>query len=264
MKIIKSYKKKYPNKITIINTNTNCGSSASNFMELTKYAKADYVMYSDQDDVWLPNKVEETLLAMKKLEKENNKEIPILVFGNYTIVNEKLERINQFEKNNQISKYNLEFNRLIVQNYVTGCLIMVNKALYKQIGKYDKSILMHDWWIALIASSMGVIYHLDKELMLYRQHSNNVVGAVNIKSLKYRIKKLLDPNTKYSQVKYKNQIELFNSRFRKKLDNKNKTIIDNYLSIFNTKNKFKRINILIKGKYLKSDFIRIIGQIFYI
>ena len=264
IKIIKDYMDKFPDIIFLIKDNKKCGSSVKNFFELTKHSNADYIIFCDQDDVWFPNKINDTLMAMKEQEKKNGKNIPILIFANYTIVNEKLEIMDQLKNTNQVAKCNLKLNRLIVQNYVTGCLTMINKSLCKIMGDYDDKILMHDWWAALIASAMGIVYHLDEDLMFYRQHSNNVVGAVNVKSNKYRIHKLFDPSTKYSHTKYKNQIMLFRDRYESDIDTLKLEIIDNFLNIFNTKNKFKKINMLIKGKYFKSDFIRILGQLFYI
>lgn len=264
LNIIKSFVDKYPKKIMLIEDKVKCGSSASNFMELTKYATADYVMYCDQDDFWFENKVEESLNKIKELEGLKGKEIPILVYANYITVDENLKIIKQLKGHNQISKHKTKINRLLVQNYVTGCLMIVNKSLYTKFGDFDNRILMHDWWAALIASSLGYIYHLDKDLMYYRQHSNNVVGAVDIKSFNYRYNKFRDKKTRDSHQKYRRQAELLLERFDSKMNETNKITIKKFINLFVSKHKIVRIIKLVKGHYFKSDFIRIIGQLYYI
>lgn len=262
--ILEDFKNKYPQKIVLIKDDTICGSSVSNFMQLSKYATSEYAMYCDQDDFWLPNKIEITLKEMKKIEKEIGESSPILVFADYIPVNENLKKIKSNPSNNQINAYNLDFNRLLVQNYVTGCLMMMNKALYIKMGNYRKEILMHDWWAALIASSMGRVSHIHENVMLYRQHKNNVVGAVNVKSMSYRIEKFFDKNTKNMKFKYRDQALLFFNRYKNFLDKEKRYQLQKFLEIYNTKSKLKRIIMLIRGKYWKSDIVRKIAQIWYI
>lgn len=260
--IIESYFEKYPEKIMLIKDKNNCGSATSNFIELTKYAESDYVMYCDQDDIWFPNKIEVTLMKMLDVEKKYNEKKPILIYSSYIIVNQKLDRMNMI--NTQVYKHKIALNNLLVQNCVTGCLMMINKPLYSMVGEYHKDILMHDWWIALIASSVGEIVHMPEELMYYRQHENNVVGVVNVRTPSYCIKKIFDKNVKYAKVKYKGQAKLLRERVDTYLQPESKKIIDDFLLIYKEDSKLKRMRMLIKGKYLKSNFTRRIGQIWYI
>ena len=262
--ILEEYKKIYSDKIILVNDSEKCGSATSNFMQLAKVATADYIMYCDQVDVWFPEKIERTMNKMRELEKRYGKEMPILVFATYQSVNSELKVIGDSERGSQIEKKNTDLNTLIVQNCVTGCLMMVNRALNEKMGDYHKDILMHDWWAALIASSMGIICHIPDILMFYRQHDNNVVGSVNVKSFKYRINKICDKNTKKMVYRYRDQMQLFYSRYNRYLNAEKEQIVSNFISIYSQKSKFVRIKKLISGKYLKSDFIRILGQIWYI
>lgn len=262
--IIEEYAKRYPEKIIFIQDNKKGGSAAKNFFHLISYASADYVMFCDQDDYWLPDKVEITYKNMLNLEKKNKKFTPTLVFASYKVVDSDLKPIDIKEKNNQIAKYKLDFSHLIVQNYVTGCLIMANKALYTKCGIFDDRILMHDWWLALLASSCGIIYHIPDIVMLYRQHGNNEVGAVNVKSFRYRINKFMDKKTSKMQYLYLDQAKLFLKRYKKVMPISNYNELKRFISIYRCSSKLKRMNKLIKGGYLKSDIIRIIGQLWYV
>lgn len=262
--IIKEYAEKYPDKVRLIEDNVRCGSSASNFMQLTKSATAEYVMYSDQDDLWLPEKVEKSLQAMFAVERNSSNKKPTLIFCKNKLVDENLQVILEEENKTQLAKCETSFNKMLVQNCVNGCLMMLNKPLYSLLGDYQEEILMHDWWAALIASSLGEIRRIPDVLMLYRQHGNNVVGAVNVKSFKYRLTKFLDKNTKNMKFKYRDQAELFYQRYSKLMSDSNRKILEDFICIYEEKNKFNRVKKLIKGGYLKSDTVRRIGQIFYI
>jgi hypothetical protein len=64
-----------------------------------------------------------------------------------------------------------------MQNNITGCTMIINKALRDITLPIPEGVMMHDWWIALVASSFGVIDHLPQTTVLYRQHGSNVEGA---------------------------------------------------------------------------------------
>lgn len=261
--IIKSFQEKMSDKIVLIQDDVKCGSSKSNFMQAMKSSTSDYIMFSDQDDVWLENKVEHTFNAMKIAESEIGQEKPILVFGSYKLVDENLNEIIDKKNQRQEAAYILDFTNLLVQNYVHGCLMMINRKLADYMGGYDDAILMHDWWAALIASGGGRVIHVDEIMMLYRQHSNNVVGTTNVKSFSYIKKKLTDRNTKDACKKYLKQAELLESRCGLYLNSIERVKLNRFIDLYSY-NKIKKIYWLIKGNYLKSDIVRIFGQFWYI
>lgn len=264
VRIIEKYVQSYPDKIILINDEKKCGGATSNFMQLTKYATADYIMYSDQDDFWLPEKIEKTLQAMMELEEEIGKSRPALTFASYRSVDIDLQPIQENVKKTQLAKCETGLNKLLVQNCVNGCLMMVNKPLYSIMGDYNKDILMHDWWAVLISSAMGGIRKIPDVLMLYRQHGDNVVGSVNVKSFQYRLSKFLDSNTKNMKFRYRDQAKLFYQRYKYTMPKESSCILEDFLNIYQEKSKIRRARALIRGGFLKSDTIRRIGQIWYI
>ena len=262
--IISDYLKHYPQKIELLQDAAMCKSPEKNFFQLIGYADAPYAMFADQDDVWLPEKLEIMQKKMQELEQKQGEEVPALVFCDYKLVDGQLHEL-QFDKSkSQIAACHLELNRLLVQNYVTGCTVMVNKSLYTKLGAYDEAIEMHDWWAALHASALGVIYHLPEQLVLYRQHGNNCVGEVNIKSFKYRINKFLDKRTRTAQLRYLAQAKLLLERQDKNLSPDNKKLLNDFIAVWKSKCKLKRVYRLLRGRYLKSDLVRILGQIWYV
>lgn len=259
--VINKLKKKYPEKIVLIEDCDICGSAKANFMKLLKYAKADYVMFCDQDDFWFPEKVEKMLCEMKKHEQEFGG--PILIYSDYIATDEKLNPLNENIKNGQVYNPKLDLNHLIVQNYINGCAMMVNRALYKNTLRYRDEMLMHDWWLAIYAATFGQAIHMNVPLMFYRQHSGNVVGAVDIRSFKYIKMKILSKETKKANDEYIKQIAAFLDEFRDCINEKEREIIETFLDI-PKHGKIYRVNALIKGKYLKSTLLRKLGQFFYI
>lgn len=264
VEIIKEYCKKYPQKIILIQDAIKCKSAQKNFFELLHYAQSEYVMFCDQDDWWLPNKVSACMHEMKKLEKNYSKDIPILVYAEYKVVGKNLEDIGFNHKKSQVAKHYHELNRLLVQNYITGCLILMNKSLYFAMGEYNESIPMHDGWAALCASSLGKISHIDDVVMLYRQHGGNCAGALDVTDVRYRIRRLFDPNSRNSMHVYIKQAQLLLKRYANQIPEDKKKCLEEFISIEKEKNKVVRILKLIKGNYLKSDIVRKIGQIWFV
>ncbi len=257
------YARRNPGKIFVISDGVVCGSAKGNFMHLLKYTRSDYIMFSDQDDVWFKDKVKITLEEMRKVEKEIGKERPVLVFGSYTPVNDELTIIKDNPKNRQEAAYKLNFSNLLVQNYAPGCLAMINRTLADMMGEFDDAILMHDWWAALIAAAAGKIVHIDKVMMFYRQHSHNTVGLVNVKSIDYVIKKIFDRNTGKAKTCYLYQAKLLKKRLSGKLLPNNEPVLNEFIELYKY-GKLRRMYTLLKGNYLKSGFVRVIGQLWYI
>lgn len=164
------------------------GGAKDNFLYMLKEfgIKYPYIFFCDQDDIWLPDKIEKSLDKMIEIEGTDNK--PTLVYSDMMVVDEELDIISSsFIKYNALNINNITVDRAIMKGYVAGCSMMLNNAL-ANISSIDntENIIMHDWWVMLIASAVGKIAFLDEALVLYRQHRNNVLGAKHI--------------TKYSRV----------------------------------------------------------------
>ncbi|MFD1421200.1 glycosyltransferase family 2 protein [Lactiplantibacillus songbeiensis] len=142
------------------------------FFELLSYKQANYYMFCDQDDVWLPTKISVTIQQMNL-----DNSIPQLTFTDLRLVDQNLSTINsQVLKSIDIDTW-LTKDNLVFDNIVTGCTVMINDALKKEALPVDSAkIVMHDWWFAIIASQIGQIHFVDEPTILYRQHGDNQVG----------------------------------------------------------------------------------------
>ena len=260
--IIRRYSAAYPEMIRLIEDEVRCGDPARNFMQLMTYSTADYTMFCDQDDFWFPEKVERTLAAMRRAEEEQGKERPVVVFSDYVVADKDLVPLPVKEENLQVAAAHTELSRLLVQNYITGCTMMLNRKAVEMAGKYDERILMHDWWVGLYASACGTIVHLPVRLMYYRQHGSNDVGAKDVKSFRYRISRLLDPGIRDSMQNYYRQAELLEERFGSCLPADAGRTLRVFLALPGLP-RHRRIAALVRGGYLKSDLVRIIGELVF-
>lgn len=260
--IIRDYESRHPQKIHLLDDGICCGSAVKNFLHLTKYASGQYVMYCDQDDVWLPEKISISLDHMKEAEAHWGTDCPVLVFAAYRPVDAALRELKKIGDTSL--RRDPVFSRLLVENCVSGCVMMCNRALYRLMGAYDEAILMHDWWAALIAAAMGQIVYIPREVMLYRQHGGNSVGAVETGSFRYRLRKLTDKETRNKKNLYYRQAALLRERFADRLGPEAASVLDGFLQIPGYKGKLHRMYALNKRKHTKSDPVSQIGFTLFI
>lgn len=265
LEILESYRKKYPNQIQILPDISNKGVKESFFSLIWSLdLNTDYLMFCDQDDIWLDNKVERTLFFMKEKEKESKK--AILLHTDQFIVNDDLNIISKSSKIFfNINIKNNNFENLIINPIVTGCTMMVNRKLLEELQRLKllslQKIYLHDYAISLIASLIGEIYYLPESTMYYRVHSNNVTVSLNKRSL---FNKIIDLKKVYYSRIYLEQaifiLEVYKPiNFEEKLY-LYKKVIENYNQLY-----IKRLYYWWKTKlYKNKSKIRSLKNLFYI
>jgi glycosyltransferase involved in cell wall biosynthesis len=232
--IIKEYAKQY-NNITFYQGH-NIGVKKS-FFDLVKNSDmtADYFMFSDQDDVWKNNKISG---AVEKLELMQQ-DIPLLYCGRTTLVNEELVPIKS-----TIKKYKIipGFGNALVENICTGCTMAVNRKLIQLVKTHiPEFTVMHDWWFYLTASCYGKVYYDDETYILYRQHTDNIVGIRS--SYREEFKKRLN-NYKGNRGKISDQLSEFLRLYQ--IDKEKQMLL---MDIIKAKYKFmSRLNLLFTDK----------------
>ena len=92
--IIRDFEKQYPNKIILVKDKKNGLGAKCNFAELMKYSKQEYCMFSDQDDIWIDNKIEKTLEKMKQAEKKYSKKTKNFEHTELKVIDVELKDIN--------------------------------------------------------------------------------------------------------------------------------------------------------------------------
>jgi len=243
--------------ITLLKSTENVGIKQS-FSLLLEYAlqntESDYFMFCDQDDIWKSDKVEKTLSAMMKLEKEKVS-IPLLVHTDLEIVTQNLEPLHSsfWNYENINPKYN-SLNRILMHNTITGCTAMINRKLAILAVPMGSNIIMHDWWIGLIASYFGNIFYIDEQLIQYRQHDTNNIGVSKSK-IRY-LSKFFNRSNILS--KYILQAKEFLQKYKNYLDKQTIDMLEAFISL-ESQSFFSRRRTLFKYKFFKQGIIKNLG-----
>lgn len=137
-----------------------------NFANAINSCSGKFIFLSDQDDIWMDNKVEEVLNVF-----EENKNIT-LVLHNCKIVNKNLEENKEtfFEYRNS----GKGIIKNIWKNTYIGCCMVFKREIKNKFLPIPNDIEMHDQWIGIINEKYGKSYFLDKCLIKYRRHEKNV------------------------------------------------------------------------------------------
>ncbi len=138
------------------------GSPIFNFENAIKKATGEYIFLSDQDDVWLPNKVKVMVEALHKHD---------LVISNALIADESLNIVKDSYFEWRKSRTGI-YKNLLVNSYL-GCCMAFKRKLLKNIIPFPKNIPMHDMWIGMIAELYYKPVFINEKLMIYRRHTNN-------------------------------------------------------------------------------------------
>lgn len=281
--IVEAMAATHPGRITILRQNPPTGSAQRHFLKLLverAYDMADYIMLSDQDDVWLPKKVEKTLARMQADEAAcraaGEANASILVHCDSRIVDRALREIApSFVAYQKMTPSRCQLQQLLVQNNVVGGAIMMNRALAERITEIPAHCVMHDQWIALVASAFGHIDFVPESLYLYRQHGDNVLGA----GKGSRIMEILgrfgigrkDGKTKaemdaHSQNVYREmflQAECFRSCFDAELSTQQKQLLDEFTAI-PKRNRLGKICTILRYGFTYNLFHRTVGECLFI
>lgn len=175
--IISYYLKTHPQKVKYIDGNT-VRSATKNFLFMLESVRAKWYMFADQDDIWDERKVE--VLIHRALCCPNSETSPLLLYSDLEVVDSNLNCISKsFYKYNRINPYKTKLSQVITQNVVPGCTCLFNEKLRTEALKYENidNIRYHDWWLACVAAATGQLVYVNKQLVKYRQHTDNVVGA---------------------------------------------------------------------------------------
>lgn len=160
LKILKKIEDK---RICIIENPSKLGH-VNNFEKALSFSKGDYIFLSDQDDVWLPNKVDNMIKYLCDYD---------LVICSYTLVDEKLVIIANHTVNFNFGKLGF-IDSLRGKNNFLGCCMGMNRRLLNSILPFPPKINAHDVWIGAYASFVGTAFQLKEKHILFRRHDSNL------------------------------------------------------------------------------------------
>ena len=255
---LKSYIEKQSN-ILLIRRNSNIGY-AKNFLYGLKDVGSnfDFYAFSDQDDIWEKNKLENSI---KKIEELNSPSSILYCSRTAYFKNDSLDEIGS----SKLFKKKPQFKNALIQNIAGGNTILMNKkARNLMINSLNSEhYISHDWWCYLLISASGgeIIFDSLKSVK-YRQHGKNIIGGNQ--KLKDKIRRFF--NFFNGSFKEWNNVNILNLLKNKKLiQKKNLKTLQMYIDARNEKNIFIKILLFKKtGVFRQSlleNFIFSIGVI---
>jgi glycosyltransferase involved in cell wall biosynthesis len=198
----------------------NVGPRAS-FFELLRLARgfdADVFALCDQDDVWRPEKI---ACAIRNFDAKR----PSLYASAVQLVDEQLEPISTY-----VHPGNRSFVSTLVCNYITGCTCVFNRAFLDQlcfpedVGK----VIMHDWWLASMATIDADIHYDRQSMIAYRQHASNHVGISNgIAAITAKVRRALSEKPAVTRFDHARQLR---TAAGSRLNTQQRRILDSYLA----------------------------------
>jgi glycosyltransferase involved in cell wall biosynthesis len=239
-------------RIKLLSLDGKHGSATVNFSVLFDYAytlRTPYVMFADQDDIWKKNKIENSLSFIEQQEFKSKAGQPILVYGSLEYVDDSGNAISQELKMPDA----LDFNILLTENHAYGCTMILNRALIDKIRHIPETAENHDYWVALVACTLGKAVLNPAKLISYRQHASNVSGNVHRNQLSSRVNRYVKQVDFLLPVFVKNykMINSFYGIYKDSLADETKALIAGYIKayksdifsllFFMARNKFRKL-----------------------
>lgn len=188
-----------------------------NFRKGAAVARGQYIAVSDGDDFWLPEKIEKQVLYLDTYADVS------LVYHASIVADENLRPTGAIlarpntamPKSTEVSGGQY-LDMLLQQNLIPAHTMMIRRDFYVSIPMpMENSGLLHDHWICLNAAALSNIGQITEGLVLYRQHSNNIVGSRR-RDVNYYLKKITNrehlESYAVSSKAYKNSLEELLSR----------------------------------------------------
>lgn len=171
--ILEEYRNKFP-ELFEVHYNDNTLGVVKNFERCIRACNGDLIVLCDQDDVWREDKLERQSLAFRRYN-------PVLTFHNSTVTDEHLNPISDLWTEigytpNRVCEPKTALVELLQRNMVQGATICFHARLVPKVTPIPPN-WSHDYYIALIAALLGELYDIDSELLSYRQHEDQVMGA---------------------------------------------------------------------------------------
>lgn len=162
----------------------------SNFKMAVSLAESGtYLAFADQDDIWLPDKLRNSLDELKNIERQGTAAMvysdPEVMNSNGEISAPSLWDILGY------SNYSHALSTVLFGNPAGGLTMLINPKLREAMLEMPDNAYMHDAWLTLYAYTFGQVSIVKGPLVRYRQHQDNLTFSISYKA-KSRLARILD------------------------------------------------------------------------
>jgi hypothetical protein len=151
----------------------------SNFQKATQLLlerDVDLIAFSDQDDVWLPEKLTESVAAIKVRGPLS------MVYCDAYLLVEGVTRPERLHEYTIKTHGKMSIAERIIQPQVSGFCEVFDASLARLHPTIPVESPDHDHWYSLVAAAYGGVHQIDKPLVLYRQHAGNTIGISTVRA----------------------------------------------------------------------------------
>lgn len=216
-----------------------------NFEFLLSKSTAEYIAFSDHDDIWYKNKIQRSIEILKEKKVD-------LVYCDAKQIDENGQVFSQsYLKNKNMPKINGKNNILTFSRHIAiGCSQLFTKKIKEQMLPFEKEVMAHDWISVYLASKQNGVECIEEPLFGYRLHNSNEFGG---RSLKQNLSNWKTENgiSYKSYKKYRNERvvktaylngSLMCEKYRKKLNLEKSELEEDVINYYNKLLKTKIIN----------------------
>lgn len=225
------------NRIRVLADNVTNIGAAHNFLHLLAHTDSDIVMLCDQDDIWLPEKINAMLTELKLMDG------PALIYANAyyltrgTVIKRLVTRLHPTTLN----------NFLFINAGIQGCSMMINRALINRLDTVPQAVAMHDHLLTLAAVCFGRVRYMDAVLMLYRQHDENATTH-HVNRWRQLKKWLFTMNGVVDRRHYEAN-SAFYSQYKSQLSKTQQEIFEEYFKFVRSNSVVERIQIVWRNQF---------------
>ncbi len=225
------------NNFKVVENDTNLGY-IKNFEKGISLSTGEYIALCDQDDVWKMNKITLMLAAIGSHH---------MVYCDSELVDAALESVDK--KMSGVKNLDTYNSCLIfaTDNCIAGHAALITRHLYEWAKPFPDCI-PHDHWLAYIATLNGGTKYLNMPLVKYRNHSNNVIGAIKTEARPHKSGRSKREKKQKDYTNIRRRIEMFYNKCNIEFLIEKKVLFDLMMSYksFSLKNNIKRVRIFLK------------------
>ena len=237
-----------------------------NFWSLLRQSDGALIALCDQDDEWSPCRLSRCREIMEQAERRYGEDTPLLVHSDCRLVDAQgVPLAESFFRRQGWDPAATSLARLLVQNNVTGCTLMMNAPLRRLALQYGRpsEMYMHDWFLALTAAAFGQIVFIPEPLVSYRQHGGNVMGA----SASGQVRRGAQALSQWEKAKARitltyDHAQAFRDMYGEALPDAARLCIDTYLSTRKLC-KLRRVLAVRRGGYTMQSPVTRAGQLLF-
>jgi hypothetical protein len=220
---------------------------AKSFMELLAAVPDSYMyfFFADQDDYWLPQKIEKAIDLLSAYEHE-----PALYCSQLELVDSDLNHLSY----TKVPKF-VSFSNSLVENIATGCTVSINaRARDVLLKNIPEKNIMHDWWMYIVVSAFGTVVCDNNFYIKYRQHSGNIIGmrSCGLKDIISKFRRYIR-YIKFEDSQMSLQAQEFFSFFSEFLSEENFKILQKFLD--GKKSFRKRVFLIFTDDFCRQTFV---------